>query len=381
MDCFNKNQPYKIAYIIDEVGASTAGTEKHLLSLINGLSGTNFKPFLVVLRSSEYLRNNLTACPVYVLGIPKLLSPKSIIRGIELCAFLRRNSIQLVHIFFNDSSIFAPFFCKIAGSKVILSRRDLGFNYTQEQLLFLKLNRLFTDCVIVNSKAVKRIVCVKEHWSSSRKVKVIHNGVNFENFEKPIHYGIRDQLNIPPKAPLVGIVANLNPWKRHEDLIEAFSCVYYKKPKSHLVIIGNGMLKEYLQKKAENLGVKHAAHFLGTIRNVIPVIQEFSVGILCSETEGFSNALLEYMACGKAVIATRVGGNVEIIKDGKNGFLVPVGDIKTLAERILTLLNDNTLRDKFGTSARHTVKKEFTFEKMLKAHLLVYKELIRHSIC
>jgi glycosyltransferase involved in cell wall biosynthesis len=376
MTCPTKYSPLNIAFIIDEIGVSTAGTEKHLLSLINSLSRSSFKPFLVVLRSSEYLRNNPTSCPSHVLGIQKLFSCKSIKQGVKLCIFLRENSISIAHIFFNDSSIFAPFFCKLARSKVILSRRDLGFNYTPKQLLLLKLNRLFIDYVIVNSKAVKKIVCTKERWASVKKVKVIHNGVNFKKLMKVVPSGLRSQLNIPPKAHIVGIVANLNPWKRHEDLIEAFCYVHDKKPESQLVIVGDGILEESLRKKAENLGLKQAVHFLGALENVIPVVQEFSVGVLCSETEGFSNAILEYMACGKPVVATITGGNVEIIEHGINGFLVPVGDIKSLAFRILTLLNDKAIRHKFGNAGIYKVQSEFAFEKMVEAHLALYEELV-----
>jgi glycosyltransferase involved in cell wall biosynthesis len=308
-----------------------------------------------------------------------LLHPKLIKKGLHLTKILSREGISVAHIFFNDASILSPLFCKLAGCKVIVSKRDLGFNLNRKQLFLLKLNNLLIDRVIVNSEAIKRMVCEKLKWTNRKKVMVIYNGIDQSKFELTKSLNIREQLLIPDEAPIVGIVANLNPWKRHIDLIKAFYHVKNKMPESHLVIIGDGKLKRPLQFMVDNLELKKAVHFAETINDVIPFVKEFSVGVLCSESEGFSSALLEYMACGKPVVATRVGGNMEVIEHGKNGFLVEVGDYLNIADNILVLLKNRTLSKKFGNCGKNIIRQRCNLEKMINLHISTYRNVLQNG--
>ncbi|MDY6954476.1 MAG: glycosyltransferase [Thermodesulfobacteriota bacterium] len=378
---FNSPITPKIAFIIDEFAGPIAGTEKHLLSLIEGLTENTFEVHLVCLRRSRHLGFNSLPCPVHVLSISKLFSPGAILAGLNLCRLLRVNRISIAHVFFPDASVIVPLFCRLAGTSVILSRRDMGFAYTPQHIFLLKLNRLFVDRVIVNSQAVKHAVCSTERWVSSRRVKVIYNGVDLSQVPNRDESALRSQLNIPPEAPIVGMVSNLNPWKRHSDLIDAFSLVHKQRPDTHLVIVGDGVMKPQLEHQTSALGLTAAIHFTGTLPHVGQIISHLSVAVLCSETEGFSNALLEYMAYSKPVVATRTGGNLDIIDHGRNGFMVPVGKTEALAECILALLHDADLRSKLGSEALKTVASRFTMSRMLTAHMAMYFELVarRHS--
>lgn len=368
--------PYGIAYIVDELVGPTAGTENQLLALINALANTDFKPHLVALRSSKYLESGEMPCPVYVLDVPKLLHPNAIKRGWQLCAYLRQNAISIVHIYFNDSSIYAPVFCRAAGAKVIVSRRDLGFWYTWPQLTCLRANRIFVNRVIANCHAVQETVRTREAWPAG-KLEVIYNGYDLSRFESLRPSGIRKRLGIPSQAPLVGMVANLHPYKRHEDLLDAFLRVHLESPESHLIVIGHGPRITELQGKARSLGLDGFVHFLGRITDVLPVIKDFAVCVLCSETEGLSNAIIEYMGCGKPVVATSVGGNKELVKDGVNGFLVHLRDIMALADRILLLLKTADLAQSFGSAGKKAVYQKFSLEKMISSHTSVYTQILR----
>ena len=371
---------YRIAYIIDELVGATAGTERQLLTLIRGLRNTGFEPYLLALRPSRYLDNITDLCPVDYLHVGKLFSINAIIGGIKLIAYLRAKRISIAHIFFNDSSIFAPFFCKIAGVKVIVSRRDLGFWYTPHQVALLKMNRLFVDCIAANSKAVREVVCNKEGYSSD-KICVIYNGHNLNRFKSFSHsyYDLRRRFNIPSGTPIIGMVANFHKYKRHEDLIDAFSVVHKEKPETHLVLIGDGEREKELKDRVAVIGLNQVVHFTGRLGNVIPAVQELTVCVLCSETEGFSNALIEYMGCGKPVVATKVGGNLEIVQDCVNGFLVPVGNKKGLANRILLILNDSNASNKLGFCARETAYYRYSFKRMLNSYLSLYKRLVNNK--
>jgi glycosyltransferase involved in cell wall biosynthesis len=295
-----------------------------------------------------------------------------------LTRYLYENGIRLTHIFFNDSSIFALFFCKIAGAKVIESRRDLGFWYTPLKLALLKMNRLFVDCVIANSKAVRDVVCNKEGYCSE-KICVIYNGHDLNRFKSSSRYGLRTRFNIPPGAPIIGMVANFHKYKRHEDLIDAFSIVHKEKPEAHLVLIGDGERVRELKNRVAVLDLNQVVHFTGKLSDVIPAVQEFSICVLCSATEGFSNALIEYMGCGTPVVATKVGGNAEIIQDGVNGYLVTVGEKKELANRILLMLKDSNAANGLGSRARETTFSRYSFKRMLNSYLSLYKRLVNNK--
>ena len=126
-------------------------------------------------------------------------------------------------------------------------------------------------------------------------------------------------------------MANLRPVKRHADLLKAFARITREVLSAHLILAGEGELEQPLRKLALSLRVAENTHFLGKVDDVAAVIRRFSVGVLCSESEGLSNALMEYLGTGIPVVCTDTGGNPELVTDGKNGYLYPVGDEEVLA--------------------------------------------------
>jgi glycosyltransferase involved in cell wall biosynthesis len=119
-------------------------------------------------------------------------------------------------------------------------------------------------------------------------------------------------------------------------------------------------------------------HFCGGVANAIPIVKHFSVGILCSESEGLSNAVIEYMGCGKPSVCTNVGGNPEAITEGESGFLVPPFAVRELADRISTLLTSPVLREQMGRRARDAARR-FTSRYMADAHMALYHRIATDS--
>lgn len=367
--------PKKIAFIADEIVCHTAGTEGQLLSIMEKLLSFQYEVHLILLRPSAFtdtLSANIATC---TLNLEKIFSLNAISAGRRLYRYLRKNNIRLVHTFFNDASIIAPLICKMAGAKVVIARRDLGFWYNQKILFFCKIIRRFVDCVVANSNAVKRAVCYHEGYDTD-KVSIIYNGHDLKKFNQSTNGNLKKQFSIPEKAPIVGMVANFHEYKRHVDLINALSMIHKERPDTHLVFIGGGRGQSRLQKSVSMHDKKDFVHFAGIMSNPIPAIKEFAIGVLCSSTEGFSNVLIEYMGCGKAVIASAVGGNLEILEDGRNGFLFPVGDTKTLAKRIVMLLNDNSLRKKVSKAAKKNVFRIYDINKVIQQYQLLYDDLL-----
>jgi len=369
-----RSRPIKIMYLIDQLDGARGGTESQLLQLLRRLDTSTFEPSVAVFRESDGLRQLHLPCPVSVGKIRKLLSLDALAKLWQLSCTIRRAGVSVVHIFFPDASIAAPLFCKLGGARVIVSKRDMGFWYTGARLAALRVINLFVDRIVANSAAVRDHVARRE-WVSTKKLNVIPNGHDEDRFRTCSSVNMRKFLGIAEEEPIVGMVANLRPWKNHAHLLEAFARVSEQYPSAHLVLAGEGDQEKVLRKLARTLGIAGRTHFLGFVPDPIPVIQECAVCVLCSESEGLSNAVLEYMGCGKPTISTDVGGNRELISDRVNGYLVEVGDVGSLADRLIRVLSDPALAARLGDNARCRVTEYFSGTKMAQSYMDLYAEL------
>lgn len=364
-----------VLFVTDYYYGANGGTEGQLLELLINLPKHGYAPRLAVLRETVFTRSLRNfCCPLQTLGIHRILSPVTLWKLVRFARQLRQERIRIVHVYFNDASLVIPLFAWLAGSKVVVSRRDMGIWYTRANLPVLRLVGRFVDRVIANSQAVARRVAACE-WVPRDRTRVVYNGYAFDRDRAPALAGFRARHGIGDADPIVGMVANLSAVKRHADLVNAFVEVRRQHPGAHLVLVGMGPLHDILIRRAAAGGLTGCVHFLGSVSEVIPVVKHFSVGVLCSESEGFSNALIEYMACGVPPVCTRTGGNVELVDDGDNGFLVEVGDTGALADRISRLLADRELASRLGRAAQQRVG-QYTVARMLAGTTEIYSELL-----
>jgi glycosyltransferase involved in cell wall biosynthesis len=372
--------PVKILFLIDFYQGPHAGTEGQLMQLLNWLDRTRFEPSLALFRESEYSRRNTFPCPVRTLGITRLASVRTIAKMLRFAIDLRRENYQLVHCFFNDSSMIAPFFMRLLGIRVLVSRRDMGFWYTRWNLPVLRLASRFVDCYVTNSEMVKHEVQLRERVPAG-KITVIYNGYAPGEAAHQPNSEPGPDGEPTDSAPTVGIVANLRPIKRIDTLIEAFGLISEKFPRAQLVIVGDNTSEqaratyEGLDKLARRLGIRDRVFFTGRVDHPATYIEKFSVAVLCSESEGFSNSLVEYMRAQLPVVCTDTGGNPEIVQDGRNGFLVPVGSPVALADRLDQLLSDSALARRVGSAAYETAL-TFTHTRMVNAQMRCYDRLL-----
>lgn len=369
----------KIAYLVDRYPGPQAGTEGQLLQLVRYLDRTRYQPSMAVFRSSEYVERNLFPCPVSVLGITKLASMGAVLKIVRYVLTLRRDGCRLVHCFFNDSSMIAPLFLKLFGIRVLVSRRDMGFWYTSKNLVVLRLVAPFVDCYVANSHAVKQFVQQME-WVSNGKISVIYNGYDFsaENAKPTV---VAKIPGVPDDVPVVGIVANLRPIKRMDTLVEAFALAGKHCPDAYLVIVGDKASKQAaktlneLEALACRLEIRERVIFVGRVEDPMPYINRFTIAVLCSESEGFSNSIIEYMGAARPIICTDTGGNSEVVQDGYNGFLVPVGDVGALADHLLRLLTDSALASRLG-EAGYEAARAYTHTRMMTDQMACYDQIL-----
>lgn len=370
----------KILFILDAFPDPHAGTEGQFWLLFNMLDRTRFEPAILLLRHSTFLQENVRNAQVRVLDVRSLRSVSGFWRILKSVLWARREGYRIAHIFFNDSALVFPPLLKLAGLKAIVSRRDLGFWYTRGNLKLLRFNARCVDAVVANCEAVKKVV-IREEGYPPEKIRVIYNGLT-RRIESPQSERLREQMGLPQSARLLVLVANLRPLKRIDDAIRALAGLGVTHGDVRLLVVGEDREgsggrthRDELTDVATAAGVTGKVHFLGKIADPMPVIHAADVCLLCSETEGLSNTIIEYMFAGKPVVCTDVGGNSELVRSGWSGACVRVGDVAEMVNAIARLLDNPELSRISGENARNYAIEIFSPEAMLDSQCQMYDEL------
>lgn len=207
------------------------------------------------------------------------------------------------------------------------------------------------------------------------KVSAIHNGVDLSRFGRAGRLESRLGLDLPAEAPIVGTVGRLDPVKDQAGLIRAFAKVRTAYPEALLVVVGDGPCRAELEHVAATSGQRDHVRLLGNRDDVPAVMSALDVFVLPSIAEGISNTILEAMASGLPVVATRVGGNPELVEDGIGGALVPRQDPDALAAAIAGYVGDPDLRRRHGQASRQRATGHFSLERMAEAYSNLYTGL------
>lgn len=366
----------KVLFVIDYFGNPHAGTEGQLFNLVSGLDRDFVEPHLLVFQESPWLAAHGFPCYYTVLGHRSLSSPGTWFGLWRLAREFRSAGFRLAHVFFNDPSIICPPVFRLAGIRSLISRRDMGYWYNPSLKRLLRMTGRFAEGVIANSQAVRTVTCEAEGFPT-KAVHVIYNGY-------PEDSGTQADSATPvePLATLrkqgrllVGLTANIRPIKRMQDAIAVLGLLRDTAPLLDLVIIGAGE-SGFLKEQAAHAGVLDRVHFLGAREDVKACLSYLDIGILCSESEGFSNAIVEYLQAGLPVVCSDVGGNPEAVREGENGFVFPMGDVGRFAEAVLKLASDPELREELGNAARLDAVERFDMRVMVNSHQALYRRLV-----
>ena len=372
----------KILYVIGTL--DVGGTEGQLVQLVTHLNPKRFEPVVCCLSSSGPFARLLheAGIPVEVIGFrgfhpfryPHVWGVVS--RLVRLIRFVRGERPLIVHSFLFWAYILGTYAAKLARVPVIIaSRRGLGhFKEGKVHHLFLEriANRL-TNVILANSEAVKADVVRQERVAPSM-VRVIYNGIDPSLHENRTTSESRAALGIPDGGLVISVVARLFDYKGHEFFLRACCEISRRWPATTFLLIGDGPLRGRLEELARTFGLEQNVRFLGTRSDVPELLALTDVVVLPSLEEGFPNAVLEAMAAGKPVVATRVGGIPEAIVDEKTGLLVPAGDAASLAAAIGRLMEDPGRRTFMGAAGRQRVHERFGLSKMVAEMEALYEE-------
>jgi len=297
---------------------------------------------------------------------------------------LRRTRPDVMHGFLPLITFLAALAAKLCGVRlVVTSRRALGTHQDRFPVLFLPdlFSNMFSDCITVNSAEVGRDLLRRERIGS-KKIVHIYNGVDMAQFSgvNANREGLRRKKGLPPWAPVVINVANLIPYKGHRDLLLAAKTVLRQIPDACFLLVGEDRgIQSMLEREGRELGVSDHFFFLGGRTDVPELLTASDLFVLPSHEEGFCNSLLEAMAGGLPVVATKVGGNPEAVIDGETGWLIPARDSDALAEKITDLLANPKRAQKWGSRGLKRVVETFSVDAMVDRHLSLYRHWLRRK--
>lgn len=339
------------------------GTELQLCGLIDRLDRTRFEPHLLTTcnRDASLIPED---CAHLDLHVPSLASPQALRELTRAVGYLRHHRIRVVQSFFQDATLFCGPAARLANVPMrLVSFRDLGFWRTPMQVRALRGVYALATGFVANSEAVRDHFCAVDGLDRTR-FAVIPNGLDVARFE----------FRLPADPPrVIGALGNLNrEVKRMDLLVEAAGLLAARYPDVRWEIVGDGHLRPSLEARAHALGLADRLTFLGQLRDAIGALGRWDIGVLCSDSEGFSNAILEYMLSGCVVVATDVGGNREAIQDGESGCLVPPGDAGALASALERLLTGGDLARQLASAARTTAVARYSWDTCVAAHTKLY---------
>jgi glycosyltransferase involved in cell wall biosynthesis len=366
----------KILYVF--AALPVGGAEQVLVIELQGLDKTRFTPMVCVISEKGPVGEIIEKMGIPVMPLHRMKKNRfdhRIIR--EIKEIILREKISLVHTHLYDGGKYGRMAARMAGVPGII--HTVHNIYVKRRTKYHLINwalSFFTDRIIAVSGAVKESL-IRYDRIKPEKVQVIYNGIDFQKFNDHVSSReVRSELGIKPEDFVIGVIARLEEQKGHRYLLEALA----QKPELlvpfKILIIGDGKLRPALEEESRKRGLSSHVLFLGTRKPISPMLKAMDLFLLPSLWEGFSMAILEALAAGVPVIATRVGGAEEVITSGEDGFLIPPGDVQSLAEALLDAFSH---RDKYLEMARkgkERVHQNFSKERHVDALQRLYWQIL-----
>ena len=368
----------RVLHVVNRL--DVGGTEAGILKVMSGLDDSEFTHAICTARghNSVYAEQEASEKTIFDAS-----------RAGHKFQFLVRSFARIMktyrpHIVHsrNWGAIEAVFAARLAGVPVAIHSEhgyelDMLDGLPMRRRLLRRAAYGLTDAVFTVSSDL-RDYHARQVWISPSRIRVLANGVDSERFAPSAERkaSSRASLGLPASSIVIGSVGRLVPIKGHAGLLDAAEMLLSRGVDLFVVLVGDGSELGHLRAKAAALPYLSArVHFLGASKNVAEALNAMDVFVLPSTSEGMSNTLLEAMSAGLPVVATRVGGNPELIEDQVSGLLFSVGNIRELAGNLERLVASREYRESFGAAARARILTNYSLESMLSKYRDLYKEL------
>jgi len=368
-----------VLHVIDTL--QLGGAENQVVTLAPALCNDRYTVHVCCLRREGVQADALRARGIHVVSLNMRLRywPVAVYR---LYRLIERLKPQIIHTHLCDAGIWGRLVGKLAGVPVIMTtEHGMTLWKKRHHLLLERFINRFTDKMIAVSEDIRQRR-IHSEGVSPEKIITIPNAVNIERFSRiNSREQVRTELEIETSSFVIGTVARLVPAKRLDCLLEAAREVCEAVPQARFLIIGDGPLREKLERQALQLDLTpHYVRFLGSRPDIPELLSAVDIFVLSSEREGLPVSLLEAMATSRPIVATQVGGIPQVIQDGYNGVLVSPHDPAGLAKAILTLMEDSTLREAVAREGYRTVETRFSVDVISKQIIELYDRLLEKKI-
>jgi glycosyltransferase involved in cell wall biosynthesis len=376
-------QRINILYVITKM--ELGGAQKQLLSLLDHLDKEKFSPFLFTAKKGELFPEALSISGIKIrrsIFLDRPINPlKDILALIEICLFIKKNDIAVVHTHSSKAGILGRLAAGLAKTRVIIHTvHGWSFNDCQPVIfrkLFIWLERFtarFTDRLIVVSAHDKE-KGLRNRIGSENKYVLIRYGIDYAEFGQAGR-DIKEELGIGTGYLTVGMVSCLKPQKSPQDFIRLAFNINQALANVKFILVGDGALRRNIERLIIKFNLAQQVILTGWRRDIADILSAIDVFVLTSLWEGLPVAALEALSSSKPVVATNTGGISEVVADGENGFLTPPGEPKKMCEKLTVLLKDAVLRKKMSENARETLTYDFCLESMVKTTQDLYADLI-----
>ncbi|WP_417547439.1 glycosyltransferase [Marinobacter segnicrescens] len=291
----------------------------------------------------------------------------------ELRRKIQSDRIDIVHCHQYTPWIYGWLACLGTGARVVMTEHGRFYpdRYRYKALLVNPIMALLTHRIVAISSATRDSLAQYE-FIPKAKIEVIYNGVARVEPAKDEVRQRKQELGIPQNELIMGTVARLDPVKNQPMMLEAFDRVLKQHPHSWLLIVGDGPDRPKLEAMSRDLGIDGRVIFVGFIDQPATYLAAMDLFLLTSNTEGTSMTLLEAMSLGIPSVLTEVGGNAEIIEQGKTGILTPIGDAEAFAEAISRFIMEPELMEDVGQRAQQVYFEQFSVASMVESYQQLY---------
>lgn len=363
---------------LTDIVSDQGGAERLAVTLARDLDTSRFERYLCTTRPfhESWVADDLERAGVTVLRLDRRgrIAPGALLR---LARFLRSEGIDVVHAHKLGSSTWASLLAPLAGVPVVVAHEHgSAFTSRVERVLHRHVVGRRASAVVAVSSADARSLTGINRVPAGR-IRVIPNGITPRLAVSG--HGVREELAIAAGVPVVATLAVLRPEKALDVLVQAAAILRARHPQLRVLVAGEGPDRSRLERLIANQGIESVVTLLGQRSDVFAVLDAADVTVCCSDREGSPLSVIEYMASGSAIVATRVGGIPDLIEDGAHGLLVEPRDPTALAASIDRLLGDPGLRDRLGASAHERQSRELGAEQMIRRFEDLYLELFAAS--
>jgi glycosyltransferase involved in cell wall biosynthesis len=351
------------------------GAEEMVLTLTRRLP-KRFSPRVCCIHAAGPIGEEIrqSGVPTDVLGLnPGLRRPHDVWR---LRAYLARTRPHIVHTFLLTASLYGRLAAILARVPVVIGTEvNVYASKRRSHAIAERWLMRGTDCVIASAESVRDFYVEQVH-ADPDEVKVIYNAVDWSALDRTMSRDeMRGVLGVPGSALAVTIIARLTEQKAHRVLLDAFAGAS-ELADAHLVIVGDGELRDELRRRADTLGIAPRTHFAGARRDLGNMLAATDVFVMPSLWEGLPLSLVLAMGAGLPVVASRVAGIPEVVEDGRTGLLVDPGDAPQLGTALARLAADSSLRADLGDAARAFVRPRFGADQYVNQVVDLYDSLL-----